>query len=121
MGTVTNAAQFAEGGEAPAVSRGGKVYRRFYGTITMSDSYATGGDTVGGLPTGVGTLYALRIIDPFRAAVDSKFTTFTWDGGTSTVKVLAFGEEGTSGVTTQHANTTDISAVSLKVELIYEQ
>ncbi len=112
MGTVANTVPFAEFGEAPAISRGGKRLRRLMGTITMSASYATGGDTLSGLPTGVGTLKAVNILNRQDG---TRF--YDWDGSTSTPKIKGY----TAG-NAEVSNATDLSAVAARVvELIYEQ
>lgn len=111
MGTVANTTPFVEGGEAPAVSRGGKKYRKFFGTVTGSSSYATGGETLGGLPTGVGTLQAVTVHNGHDGT-----RMWFWNGNTSTPKLIAY-----DAFATEEGSTTNVSTAVLSVELTYVQ
>jgi hypothetical protein len=119
MGTVTNTAQFTEASELPAVSRGGKRRRIFVGTISMSSSYATGGDTVAGLPTDAGTLKGL-----FLSPTIAGGWHLTWDGSTATPKIKAHDlADGTVGnIGAEPAATTNLSAITgIGVLAVYEK
>lgn len=74
-----------------------------YGSFTMSSSYATSGDTVAGGPGGLGVNSLSLLIVHRRGTTEH---TFQWDGGGTTVKVVAF------SAATEVANTTDLSAVT---------
>ena len=111
MGTVANTTPFAEGGEAPAVSRGGRKYRKFFGTVTGSASYSTGGEVLAGLPTGVGTLQAVTIHNPHDGT-----RIWSWNGNTSAPTLIAY-----DAFATQEGNATNVSTTVLSIELTYVQ
>lgn len=119
MGTVTNTAQFTEASELPAVSRGGKRRRIFSGTISMSASYATGGDTVAGLPSDAGTLKGLFLSPTIKGGWH-----LTWDGGAATPKIQAFdlADATAANIGAEAAATTNLSAVTgIGVLAVFEQ
>lgn len=115
MGTVSNTTDFREGGAPAPVSRGGKRLRFFIGKVTMSSSYATGGDTlqVPTLPAGFSLVQVHVAENP-----DATPRFVTWDGSTSTPKLKAFVES--AGVMGEVANATNLSAVTRNVLLVYE-
>jgi hypothetical protein len=77
----------------------------------MSDSYATGGDTLT-LPTADVRGKDLVGVNVLTRQDGTRF--YDWDGSVSAPKIKAY----TAG-NTQVSSTTDLSAVTLKVELIY--
>lgn len=115
MGTVANTTDFREGGSPKAVSRGGKTLRYFLGKVTLSSSYATGGDTltVPTLPTGFSLVAVFIAENP-----DATPRFVSWDGSTGTPKLKAFVES--TGTLGEVANTTNLSAVTRNVLLVYE-
>lgn len=111
MGTVANTTPFVESSTTPTRSVGGRRTRIFTGKVTPSSSYATGGETIGGLPTGVGTLKAV-FITPYHDGT----RTWTWDNSTSTPKMKAF-----DAFATEEGAATDVSGTTFQVMLVYEQ
>lgn len=119
MGTVSNTAQFTEASELPAVSRGGKRRRIFVGTISMSSSYSTGGDTVSGLPTDAGTLRGL-----FLSPTITGGWHLTWDGSTSTPKIKAhdLADSTAANIGAEPAATTNLSSLTgIGVMAVFEK
>lgn len=115
MGNVANTEDFREGGQEPALSRGGKRLRFFLAKITMSASYATGGDTlqIPTLPTGFGLKGVFVAENP-----DATPRFISWDGSNATPKLKAFVESaGTLGEVTA---ATNLSAVTRTILAVFE-
>jgi hypothetical protein len=110
LGTITNTADFRALGVEPPESRGGARFRRPYAEVNMSNSYATGGDTLTGIPVGNGTLKCVTVI-----GASDKTRNFWWDGSLVTPKIMA---ESRAGV--EVAAATDLSAVKVYVEALIE-
>lgn len=108
MGTFTNTTEFTRAGEAPALSVGGKRRITFYGKVTGSTSYATGGDTLTVPTVTGGTLESVFV----SAVGTTRF--WSWDGSTSTPKLKAV-----TATATEVTNTTNVSADVLYVQLVY--
>jgi hypothetical protein len=116
MGTVSNTTGWVEASEPPAVSRG-KNRRTVTADISLSDSYATGGDTIS-LPAGFGTLKALFVAPSIKGGYH-----LTWDGGTTTAKIIAYdlADSTAANIGAQPAATTDLSTVSVTVMAVFEK
>lgn len=116
MGTVANTTGWVEATEPPAVSRG-KSRRTVIADITMSESYATGGDTIT-LPEGLGTLRALFVTPTIKGGYH-----LTWDGGTTTAKIIAYdlADASAANIGAQPSATTDLSTISVDVMAIFEK
>lgn len=110
MGTATFASAPRAGGKAAPVSDGAVTFKEVYATVTMSNSYATGGETLP-VPAGHGTLYAVEIITRHDGT-----RIWEWTNGTSTPKAIAY-----DAFATQEGNATDVSAVTLYVKYIFIQ
>jgi hypothetical protein len=80
-------------------------------SFTMSASYATGGDTLT-LPTADVRGKDLVAVNILTRQDGTRF--YDWDGSVSAPKIRAYTAAGT-----QASSTTDLSGVTLKVELIY--
>ena len=110
MGATTTATVASSGTNAEGPLRlygPGMNHQAAYFQVTMSSSYATGGDTVT-LPSdfrGQGDFVALFIANPVDAT-----RIYTWDGGTATPKIKAF-----TAVGTEVTATTNLSTVVLYV------
>lgn len=115
MGNLANTVGFTEGGGTSITSRGGKRYRRLFGTVTFSSSYATGGDSVQ-VPSGYGTLVAVNVLC-WNVGTVAAPKIVQWDGSTSTPKLRL----STAYAGTEAANASDNSAVSVPVELVFAQ
>lgn len=116
MGTVTNTTGWVEATEPPAVSRG-KSRRTVIADVSLSNSYATGGETVS-LPAGLGTLKALFIAPTIKGGYH-----LTWDGGTTTAKIIAYdlAASAAEDIGAQPSATTDLSTVSVTVMAVFEK
>lgn len=119
MGTVTTTAgPYASGSPKTVYSTGGRRLVRKVTKNLMGATYATSGDTVTkpDAPPG-GTLLCINILaDPNRPAGIS----FTWDGSTSTPKIIAYDEDNTSGIEAELANgSAALVAQVLYIEWIY--
>lgn len=116
MGTVSNTTGWIEASEPPAVSRG-KSRRVVTADITLSASYATGGDTIT-LPDGFGTLRALFISPTIKGGYH-----LTWDGGTTTAKIIAYdlADSTAANIGAQPSATTDLSTISVDVMAVFEK
>lgn len=84
----------------------------FIGKVNLSNSYATGGDTLT-LPTKVKGMDLKQVY----IANDKDATRYyVWDGSTSAPKIKAI----TAATAAEVAATTDLSAVLLHLLLVYE-
>lgn len=111
MGTVANTAPFVEYGSTTPVSKGGKRRVVMIGTVTMSNSYATGGDTI---TVPVITGYSLKAVEVVNRTDGTRL--YDWDGSTATPKLKAY-----TGLAAEAVATTDLSAVAARtVILTYE-
>lgn len=110
MGTATLASAPLVGGTKAPVSVGGKNFTTVYTTQTMSNSYATGGETLV-VPSGYGTVHAVDIITRHDGT-----RVWEWNGNTSTPKAIAY-----DAFATQEGNATDVSAVTLHIAFIFAQ
>lgn len=110
MGATSTPTKLGSGeGEVMAIGKGRIV--RVLTSLTMSTSYATGGDTVTLDPDIRGLkLRGLLILNPFDGT-----RRYEWDGSTSTPKIKAL-----SAFATEVAAATNLGAVTLQVEFIYE-
>lgn len=108
MGTATLASAPRVGGSPAPVSRGGVEFVTVYTTQTMSNSYATGGETLV-VPSGYGTLYAVEIINRHDGT-----RIWEWTNGTTTPKAKAY-----DAFATEEGNATDVSAVTLYIKFIF--
>lgn len=84
-------------------------------TTTMSNSYATGGDTLN-LPTSdvkYGDVVGVAILNPIPVVGGDRI--YSWNGSTSTPKITA----NVISTAAEVANTTDLSAVTLRVRVTY--
>lgn len=110
MGATTTAAVASSGANAEGPLRfngPGMNHRAVWFQVTMSSSYATGGDTVA-LPgdfRGQGDFVALLIANPMDGT-----RIYTWDGGTTTPKIKAY-----TALSTEVTATTNLSTVVLYV------
>lgn len=85
--------------------------RQVSGTITMSDSYATSGDTL--VMTTVPFDHVTDIVvEGGAAATDTDGYQFKLGGTALAPKIIAYNTSG------QIANTTDLSAVTVQVRLV---
>lgn len=109
MGNVTISSYPRKAGRESAVSFAGVRRTRIVGTGALSNSYATGGDTLS-LPSGLGTLKILTISPEHNGTYYLQ-----WDGGTGTVKIKAY-----SAFATQVTAATDLSAVTFNFEAVFE-
>lgn len=99
------------GAVAPVSQMGSTNNLRVLTSFTMSNSYATNGDTLT-LPTvdvRGRELVAVHVLTPQDG---TRF--YAWNGSVSAPKIVAY-----TAASTQANSTTDLSAVTLKVELIY--
>jgi hypothetical protein len=115
MGTVAYTETPQRGGSPAPVARGAVTYNLYYAKVTMSASYASGGDTVT-KPTVPDNqaLWALEVIEHTAGAgIDIR-----WNGNTTTPKLLMYDEDNTSGVAAEI--TGDQSAVSVFLRFIYK-
>lgn len=78
------------------------------GSITLSNSYATGGDTLTAAQLGLGTIKGIQI-SPASGYV------FAYNSGTGKVQAYETGA-ALSGVLAEAANGTNLSAISAGVE-----
>lgn len=108
MGTATLASAPRVGGTKAPVSVGAQNFTTVYTTQTMSNSYATGGETLV-VPAGYGTVYAVEIITRHDGT-----RIWEWDKSTSTPKAIAY-----DAFATQEGNATDVSAVTLYIKFIF--
>ena len=113
MGTLTNTAAFSRASTVPAQSAGGGKRRvTFIGTCSLSNSYATGGDTLT-TPTPP-TNFVLRGVKVLNECDGTR--RYHWNGNTVTPKIQSY-----TAFATESVATTDLSAVTgLVVELMYE-
>lgn len=81
------------------------------GTITMSASYATGGDTVT-LPADISKLRKLWAIEVLTPMDGTRF--YAWDGSTTTPKIKAF-----TAANAEASAATNLSSVTLRVMFIW--
>lgn len=115
------------------VSGNSKGYKQSVIEVTFDTSYPTGGETLdlstaGSLDTnGFGTVYACGLIEgpyttagvPIAQTLCSKVQyDFATSRAVATGLLFALAEDGTSGVTTQVANTTDLSTVVCRLLVI---
>jgi len=111
MGTL--AAPTVEGGASfspvRAMSRGGNY--EVIATVAMSNSYATGGDTF----TLPGEVSGKDLVSVEVLSRSDLTRWYEWDGSTSAPKIRAL----TALPNTQVAGSTDLSATTLKVRVIY--
>lgn len=110
MGTATMASAPRAGGNPAPRSVGGVTFIEVYTTQTMSNSYATGGETLL-VPAGYGTLYGVDIITRHDGT-----RIWEWDRNTSTPKAIAY-----DAFATQEGAATDVSAVTLFIKFIFIQ
>ena len=120
MGNISITAGPLLASEQPAISRGGRRRTVVYGTFSMSASYATNGDTIA-VPnaSSYGTLVAFFITPTVKGGYH-----LVWDGGTSTVKVIAYDlADGTAGnIGAQPTSTTDLSSITgVSFMAVYEK
>lgn len=108
MGTATMTTAPRAGGNPAPVSVGGVEFVEVYCTQTMSNSYATGGETLV-VPAGFGTLYAVELITRHDGT-----RIWEWDKNTSTPKAIAY-----DAFATQEGAATDVSAVVLHIKFIF--
>jgi|GEM_PF-6339491 len=118
MGTIVFTQAPIESSEPPATSRGGGVrVKNFLATMTMGATYATGGDTVTAAATITGyDLFAVEVISHNAGAgID-----IVWDHSTSTPKLIAYDEDGTSGIAAQLGNgSSALAAVVVYLRYVY--
>ena len=108
MGTATLASAPRVGGTKAPVSIGAQNFTVVYTTQTMSNSYATGGETLV-VPAGYGTVYAVELITRHDAT-----RIWEWNGSTSTPKAKAY-----DAFATEEGAATDVSAVTLYIRFIF--
>lgn len=112
MGATGTPSILGGGASVAPVSQVGSPHNlRVLVSFTMSASYATGGDTLT-LPTADVRGHDLVGVNVLTRQDGTRF--YDWDGSVSAPKIKAY----TAG-NTQVSSTTDLSAVTLKVELIY--
>lgn len=112
MGATGSPSILGGGASVAPVSQVGSPHNlRVLVSFTMSASYATGGDTLT-LPTADVRGHDLVGVNVLTRQDGTRF--YDWDGSTSAPKIKAY----TAG-NAQVSSTTDLSAVTLKVELIY--
>lgn len=112
MGATSTPSILGGGGSVAPVSQVGSAHNlRVLTSFTMSASYATGGDTLT-LPTADVRGKDLVGVNVLTRQDGTRF--YDWDGSVSAPKIKAY----TAG-NAQVSSTTDLSAVTLKVELIY--
>lgn len=102
------------GGITPvrAFSKGQQT--RVYATVTMSSSYATGGDTLTLPDDAKGLqLVGVNVLNPVPTVADR---VISWNGDKTTPKLIAM--VMSTGV--EVANATNLSAVTVAVEFIFE-
>lgn len=108
MGTAAIASAPRAGGTPAPKSVGAVTFSEVLATVTMSASYATGGDTLP-VPGGFGSLYAVEIIN------DTDGTRwFVWDGSAATPKI-----KGYTATATEVTATTNLSAITLYIRYIF--
>lgn len=112
MGATGSPSILGGGASVAPVSQVGSPHNlRVLVSFTMSASYATGGDTLT-LPTSDVRGHDLVGVNVLTRQDGTRF--YDWNGSTSAPKIKAY----TDGAT-EETSTTDLSAVTLKVELIY--
>ena len=112
MGATGTPSILGGGGSVAPVAQVGSAHNlRVIVSFTMSDSYATGGDTLT-LPTSDVRGHDLVGVNILTRQDGTRF--YDWDGSVSAPKIKAY-TAGNAEVT----STTDLAAVTLKVELTY--
>lgn len=109
--TGTPSISGGHGSVAPVRQMGSIHNLRVIASFTMSASYATGGDTLT-LPTNDVRGHELLGVNVLTRQDGTRF--YDWNGSTTAPKIKAY----TAG-NAEVSNATDLSAVTLKVELIY--
>lgn len=108
--TATTAITTNTSGRGEVFFEGGRRALLVEVEFTMSNSYATGGDTLT-LPSGLSLyreLEAVIILNPLDGT-----RIYQWDGSKTTPKIMAF-----TGLNAQVANATDLSAVAVRKALL---
>ena len=112
MGATGTPSILGGGGSVAPVRQVGSAHNlRVIVSFTMSNSYSTGGDTLT-LPTADVRGRGLVGVNVLTRQDGTRF--YDWDGSVSAPKIKAY----TAG-NAQVSSATDLSAVTLKVELIY--
>ena len=118
MGSFTPTQAAFRASRTPAVSVGGGLRVEEMATVgTMGATYATGGDSVA-IPTPPPNydLWAVEIISYTRIAGYS----IHWNQSVSTPKLIAYDEDGTSGIEAELANASNaLAAVVVYLRFIF--
>lgn len=85
--------------------------KEVYGVITFDSSYATSGEAVTLAQLGVNRL------DWLQVAGGAGYLA-TWDGSTSTPKVLLYRQTAATGALVEVPSTTDVSTVTVRFRAI---
>lgn len=120
MGTTVEVEVPLEGGTRKTVSEAGIKFIHKYGKHTMGATYANpGGDTVSmpDVPPG----YTLWCVNILAAPGLPAGYSLVWDGSETTPKIIAYDEDGTSGIQAELTNSSAaLAAVELYLDFIYK-
>jgi hypothetical protein len=112
MGATGTPSIIGGGGSVAPVAQVGSAHNlRVLTSFKMSNSYATGGDTLT-LPTSDVRGKELVGVNVLTRQDGTRF--YDWNGSVSAPKIKSYTAAGT-----EVSSTTDLSAVTLRVELIY--